>query len=179
MALLICEVFQHIVVVSGCPHSAQRVPFTKPTSGSCCSETSSVNYLPFMFFRNIRTQFLFSPKGAIYQPSMRTLFLHNFSSSFFRSMMTQFLFIPKGAIYQSSIGTLFLHHFSSLFFRNMMTQFLFSPKGAIYQANFWFSEKLECGRPSPDILLQVLVYTVYTVYSLYSCTLLLECGSIE
>jgi hypothetical protein len=40
-------------------------------------------------------------------------------------------------------------------FRNIFTQFLFSPKGAIYQANFWFADKLECGLPTPDILLQV------------------------
>jgi len=45
------------------------------------------------------------------------------------------------------------------YFRNKLTQFLFSPKGAIYQANFWFADKLECGSPAPDILLQAIPYS--------------------
>jgi len=47
------------------------------------------------------------------------------------------------------------------YFRDKFTQFLFSPRGAIFQANFWFAEgeKLKCGEPAPDVMLQALPYS--------------------
>lgn len=43
-------------------------------------------------------------------------------------------------------------NFTDSDFRTYLTQFLWSPTGGKYQANIRFERKLECGEPSPDIV---------------------------
>ena len=78
------------------------------------------------YFKDKFTQFLFSPKGAIYQV--------RFSFSF--------VFLLKGGIYQVGFNFLFFFLICIL----------------LSQPNFWFSSKLVCGEPAPDVQLQAIPF---------------------
>jgi predicted RND superfamily exporter protein len=60
-------------------------------------------------------------------------------------------FKPENATFEHLIT-------NKTYFKDKFTQFLFSPKGAIYQPNFWFSSKLVCGEPAPDVQLQAIPF---------------------
>lgn len=47
---------------------------------------------------------------------------------------------------------IFSQNFTDMDFRTYLTQFLWSPTGGKYQANIRFERKLECGEPSPNIV---------------------------
>ena len=42
---------------------------------------------------------------------------------------------------------------NSTFFNEKLSQYLFTKEGSKFKGNFWFEEPLECGKPSPKILL--------------------------
>jgi predicted RND superfamily exporter protein len=60
-------------------------------------------------------------------------------------------FKPENATFEDLIT-------NKTYFKEKFTQFLFSPKGGIYQPNFWFSSKLVCGEPAPDVQLQAIPF---------------------
>ena len=79
-------------------------------------------------------------------------------------------FAPSNATFEHLVA-------NKTYFKEKFTQFLFSPKGGIYQVkasydtnhrrfsasnhfqpNFWFSSKLVCGEPAPDVLLQAIPF---------------------